>query len=89
MKCAFLELVRKGDCSHLSESRGPHSPARESGPEGETPSHLLHAQQALLELSSLCLLLLHSVLCSLKGHSTLFCFSLALAECDLRQDRDG
>lgn len=51
--------------------------------------HLLHAEQAFLQLSNIRLLLLCSVLRSLKGHLALFCFSLVLAECDLGQDGDG
>lgn len=43
----------------------------------------LHPQQAPLQLPDFCCFLFHSVLFSLKGHITLFCFSLIPAEGDL------
>lgn len=70
-------------CNHLSQSPGAFRPRSLNAEEQESNSYRLHSQKASLQLPDFRLLLFHSVLCSLKGHLILFCFSLVPTECDL------
>lgn len=84
MKCDFLELLREGQSLRPPQSTpGAFRPRSLSAEEQESNSYHLHSQKASLQLPDFRLLLFHSVLCSLKGHLILFCFSLVPIECDL------
>lgn len=67
--------------------RGPAPPGPGAAHRPGAHGYRLHGRQAPLQLAHCHLLLLHSVLCPLKGHVPLLGFPLVLAERDLRHRR--